>query len=105
MRTTKVAAAGAVAALALVGCGNGNDERLRFLNEVSRIGADTHASVAAPDGTVDQKDCEKAFEGRIVDIPSAGIPKRDEWHAEVRRTFVAACLSGRAAEINMKAGD
>lgn len=90
------------AAVPLAGCtaAASFEERMDYLRQVARQGAETHDLLAAQEAPrIDKERCDRAFNGvvRSEDFPSdqsSGGQSR-EWAAQIREFFVDSCVSGK----------
>ncbi|MFI7673082.1 hypothetical protein [Actinophytocola sp. NPDC049390] len=99
-RVILVLTLGAVVPLAGCTSAAGFEERMDFLRQMSRQGAQTHDLLAAQEAPdIDEERCDRAFDGIVrtedfpSDLPSGGQSK--EWAAQIREFFVDSCVSGK----------
>ena len=91
---------GAVVPLAACTSAASFEERMDYLRQVAKQGAETHDLLAAQEAPrIDKERCDRAFNGvvRAEDFPSdmSGGGQSKEWAAQIREFFVDSCVSGK----------
>lgn len=93
-----------VAVLPIVACSPAvpsTEDRLQYLREVARQGAETGRLLRDQEApNIDKARCGRAFDGLTrpedypSDQPNGGVSK--EWAAQIREVFIDSCVSGKA---------
>jgi hypothetical protein len=91
----------AVMMVSIAGCTSSADyqERMDYLRQIAKQGAETHALLSSQETAIDKPRCERAYAGLgnkgkpTVTVNDGQDP--EAWEAQVKEFFVDSCVSGK----------
>jgi hypothetical protein len=89
-----------VAIMGITGCTSADyQERMDYLRQMAKQGAETHALLASQEALIDKARCERAYAGignkGKPDVTTTDGQDPEAWEQQVKEFFVDSCVSGK----------